>query len=117
MSQIIEPKSLDFNMVLACENFSNCLSTSSGLLENIFPSNALSWWQYSARTRRRISEMRQDWINIVANTTIMIVTDFIKTHSYDCDTSRHRQCDTKLTMGCKTNVIADAIANVALFSD
>ncbi len=40
-----------------CMNFSKALSTGSGLFEKIFPSRALSCWQYSARTRRRISEI------------------------------------------------------------
>ena len=43
---------------LTCMNFSKALSNGSGLFEKMFPSNAFSCWQYSARTRSRISEIQ-----------------------------------------------------------
>ena len=39
-------------------NFSKALSNGSALFEKMFPSNAFSCWQYSARTRSRISEIQ-----------------------------------------------------------
>ena len=42
-----------------CMNFSKALSKGSGLFEKMLPSKAFSCWQYSARTRSRISEEKK----------------------------------------------------------
>ena len=55
MSQMMEPRSRDFRMVLAWLKRSNWRSSGSCLLEKTLPWSAVSCWQYSARTRKRMS--------------------------------------------------------------
>ncbi|OPJ71582.1 hypothetical protein AV530_008783 [Patagioenas fasciata monilis] len=52
---MMEPRSRDLRMVLAWLKRSNWRSSGSCLLEKTLPCSAVSCWQYSARTRRRMS--------------------------------------------------------------